>query len=135
MSRLRTSLAFLAALAATPGWAQTHAGHAGMDHAQHGDHAQHRAGAASMLTASVPTDGAKLRAAPRTFRLTFAHPVVIESAVLVDGRGKRSALRVPTASGATQSIALPSLGKGAYVIEWRTGGGHVMQGRSRFSVN
>jgi len=129
MMRSALALATAAILFAGPALAQSHAGHAGMDHAK----MQHGTGD-SMLTSSAPADGARLQAAPKSLRLTFGHSVVLESAVLVDGRGKRSRLAVPSASGAAHTLALPPLGRGAHTVEWRTGGGHAMQGRLRFTV-
>lgn len=124
--KLHAILILSAGLAATPALAQDHSGHAGMNHAQQG--------AASMLTASTPADGARLKAAPRALRMSFAHPVVLESLVVVDPAGKRTALKAPAGSRATHTVVLPALGRGAHVVEWRTSGGHAMQGRLSFTV-
>lgn len=136
MRRLLVALGFAAALAGAA-YAQSSMsnmqgmpGMQGMDHGQTGMNG-------SMLTASDPADGATLAHAPNALRLTFMHPVMLQT-VAITGPGDApvaATFRRPTTPTAQYGIALPALGSGAYSVTWTASGmGHSMQGTLHFTI-
>lgn len=92
----------------------------------------------AMLESSSPANHARLRAAPKTFELTFGHPVKLTRLKLIGG-GLDMPFELDPATAAAKSIsvALPALSPASYQVQWSAlaTDGHAMTGRLEFSIS
>lgn len=89
------------------------------------------------LNATVPTDGAVVEAAPRSYLLTFSEPVSPLSLRLVQPDGSAVQLdRFAVKGNSVEIEAAAGLGRGTHVLTWRvvSADGHPVGGSVVFSI-
>jgi copper resistance protein C len=93
----------------------------------------------SMVKTSSPADGAMLQGPPKTFNVTFVHPMTLKSVTITDTDDKEIAVTAApeTVDAASARIALPVLAPGTYKLSWVGvgGSGREMKGDLSFMVH
>ena len=90
----------------------------------------------TQLSGSTPADAATLDVAPTEVELSFSEAVRLTAVTIASG-GDKTSLDIELADPATEfAVALPELGPGEYVVEWRalSQDTHVVTGEIRFSI-
>ncbi|MEO8306561.1 MAG: copper resistance CopC family protein [Pseudomonadota bacterium] len=89
------------------------------------------------LEMSVPAAGSSIAAMPAQLMLHFSEAVKMTAMSIEKEGGKdKIDLKVPAAAKSMVQVESPSLGAGAYLLNWRglSDDGHIMSGTVRFTV-
>jgi methionine-rich copper-binding protein CopC len=90
------------------------------------------------LEKATPAEGSTLTASPPALELTFSEAARVTALwIQKDQEPKQPIKNVPTTSGTTLHVALPTLTTGDYSVTWRVLGadGHVTSGALHFRIS
>ena len=94
------------------------------------------ANAHTQLSSSTPADQSVIDSAPDVVQLTFSATVRLTALSLQSGTGQQALDLEAPGPATTFAVALPHLGPGEYVLEWRAlaEDTHVMTGEIAFTI-